>query len=686
MADILHIDFETYSACDLKKAGVHAYAEHPTTGVWCAAYAFDDGPVQIWVAGEPCPPEIDEHIRAGRAVWAHNAVFERLIIREILFRFFGWPALFIEQTHCTMAMAMAMALPPALDRAAAALGMAERKDHEGHRIMKQLAAPIVEKRRLLHPGPPKFCTPETHWELHVRLREYCKQDLVVERGLGKRLLQLSARQRRDWILNERMNDRGIAIDIESCKKALAFVEVEVERLNGEIHAATDGAIHTTGQNVAIVKWLQKNGLPQLNSLAKDEVLEALLDEELPPRVRKVLSIRQEAAKSSTKKIKAMLESVCKDGRARGTQQWCAAFTGRAGGRRLQPHNLPRPILDYATIQLIFDSGFNRDFIGLLGRPMHVLSDCLRSFLISAPGKTFVSADLAQIEARVLAWLAGQEDKLQAFREGKDLYCTTATNILRVLGKRDEPVTKKDATLRQNYGKTPELACGYQGGKHAFVTMGKNLGTQYLVKDAIQIVKGWRATNKQIVNYWYRLEEAALAAVASPGVPYYAGRIKFKTSGSFLICKLPSGRVIVYPYPRIERVRFTYEDDEGVSRTVEKDGLTYQTVHETDNQWGRTKTYGGKLAENVTQATAFDVLADGAYRLEGAGYPLVLTVHDEAVPEISLADLNYERVLSPAGHETKTALEHINAIMAVVPEWAPGLPIESSGWVGDRYRK
>jgi DNA polymerase bacteriophage-type len=343
----IHLDFETRSACDLKKAGTHVYSTHPTTSPWCMAYAFDDGPVSLWAPGRKMDKAADfaeqkgvvrlfEAIRAGATVTCHNAYFEWNIWNNVMAARHGWPELRHEQMRCTMAMAYALALPGSLENAAAAVGLKMAKDMDGHKLMMQMARP----RRVEEDGAAIWWDDEARKQ---RLYAYCRQDVEVERELEKRLLQLMPSEQELWILDQRINDRGIMVDLPAIDAALALVESEKARLDKEIARLTDGQVRTCNQVMEITDWIKGQGV-DVDGLAKADVTELLSYDALPDNVRAVLKCRQEAAKSSTAKLKAMKEAASADGRVRGCFQYHAATTGRWGGRKIQPQNFPRGVI------------------------------------------------------------------------------------------------------------------------------------------------------------------------------------------------------------------------------------------------------------------------------------------------------------------------------------------------------
>ena len=360
-------DYETRSAVNLKLSGVHAYAEDESTDVWCMSYCVDDGPVKIWKKGEPCPPEyVAAATEDGWTTSAFNAAFERAIESHIMVTRYGWPIIPVTRDRCTMAMAYAMALPASLENCAAALGLDIRKDMAGRALMLKMAAP----RKWLLPGDDGYLLARaqaaraqaaddpntatvlsdgvvlTWWglpEYREKLYAYCIQDTEVERGLSKRLMPLSPFEQDLWALDQAINDRGIRVDIPAIRNALAVVAVEKARLDGLMSRVTGGAVSACSQVAKLLEWAATQGV-DLTASAKADVIDALERKDLPLAVRDALELRQEAARSSTAKLKAMLNGASRDGRVRGTMQYHGANTGRWSGRRIQPHNFPRPSL------------------------------------------------------------------------------------------------------------------------------------------------------------------------------------------------------------------------------------------------------------------------------------------------------------------------------------------------------
>lgn len=654
----LHIDFETRSTADLKKTGVHVYATDPTTDLWCAAYAIDDGPVELWVPGEPCPPAIVDHILFDDGpVIAHNAPFERNIWRHILTPRYGWLEVPLERWRCTMAMAYAMSLPGSLENAAAAVGLTIAKDMAGHRLMLQMAKPRrVDGKQI------------TWWdqeEKRQRLYAYCQMDVEVERQLEMRLAPLPAFEQKLWQLDRIINERGVKVDAPLCVRAKKIVADHTDKLNGELSRITDGhvtAVTNTGQ---IIQYLRTHGL-DTGSIAKDQVQE-LLALDLPPVVRRVVEIREEGSKASVAKIDALLNGMSADGRARELLQYHAASTGRWAGRRFQPQNIKRPSfrdVDFAIDMLMSTDAETID--QFLGPPLSIVGDCLRGMVRADEGKKIVAADFSNIEGRVLAWLAGERWKVEAFHafdagEGPDLYKLAYSRSF------NTPVDSVTKDQRQ-IGKVMELALGYQGGVGAFQSMAVNYGLKVSDEVADDLKTKWRSAHPKVVSLWSDLDKAAFEAVDTGNV-VHCGRITFKVSGSFLVMRLPSRRCLYYAFPTIVSREMPWKDDAG--NPISRECVGYWGVNSYSRKWEQQYLYGGKIVENAVQAIARDVMAYAMFRIEEAGYPIILTVHDEIVSEPA-ADFGSK--------------EHFEALMREVPSWADGLPIAAKGFEAPRYRK
>jgi DNA polymerase bacteriophage-type len=655
---ILTIDFETRSHCDLKAHGLHNYAADPTTEPLCLGYAFGEEEPSIWTLGESLPRELVRYVANGGTVVAHNAAFELAIWNGVCFPKYGWPVLRIEQVVDTMVEAYAMGLPGALGPASAALGLASQKDAAGHRLMLVMCRPRDDGTWTETP------------EKLAALYEYCKQDVRAERALYERLLRLSPDEVALWRLDQTINARGFAVDTAAIAAAERIVVAETVGLNKRLFEVTGGAVSAVSNPGQLKDWLAARGFP-VDSVDKETVAGALaMRDDLPADVVTALTIRQEGGKASTAKLKALRARVSPDGRVRGTKQFHGAATGRWAGRDVQPDNFPRPVegTDYEDVIRLILSGSGEKINLLYGPPLKLVSESLRSMIIAPPGRILYGGDFSNIEGRGLAWCAGEEWKLDAFRAydagtGPDLYKVAYS---RSFGTPVDRVTKAERQV----GKVQELALGYQGGYGALATMAAAYGVVVPPKPADSQhpwVSAWRDAHPKVVRWWYALEDAARAAIREPGKTFSAGpsgrEVRFKVSGSFLWCRLQSGRVLCYPYARIGTAKTPWGS--------KPDAILYKYVNQTTRKWEEGPTYGGSLAENVVQAICRDILAAALVRLERAGYAIVLHVHDEAISERD----------SGTG-----SVEEFERLMVQSPEWAAGWPISVGAWTGKRWDK
>lgn len=635
------------------------------------AYAFNDDPVRILI-GRRLPPEIIEHVKAGGKVVAHNAAFEWHIWNNVMRPRWNWPVLKVSQLECTMARAYAMAMPGSLKMLAEALGVSSRKDMGGHALMMKMAKP----RKIHDDGRIEW------WEDADKLEQlyaYCKRDVEVERECDQLLLPLSEQEQALWQLDLRINARGIRVDNPAIKATQRSVERVMKRMDAAMHTATRGEVKKVSEAKRTLEWCKARGV-EIENLKKHEIKDWLDDPELPYEVREVLEIRSNSAKISVAKIETMKDMSLADGRIRGQFQYHGAATGRWAGRGVQVHNLPRPEGDWEDPKFQDDlltslttGVIDHDFIEVWYGPfMRVVSSCVRGYLIAEEGKELIGADLKSIEGVTLPWLAGEEWKLEVFRnhfwnDGEGVYQLAASKIF------GQPVAAcGKGSEYYLLGKVGELSCGYQGGKGAFQQMATNYGVKVPDEVADGVKTGWREAHPITVGYWYDCERAAIAAVKNPGGKYYAGakgrQVCFRVVGEYLWCQLPSGRCLAYPYPLLQMVPTFWGEDK---LAVTFMGTDSRVGSKTKGKWTRLSTYGGKLVENITQATARDILAEAMPRVEAAGYPIILHVHDEIVAEV------------PKGFGS---VEEIENIMSIVPKWATDLPIAADGFRGRRYRK
>lgn len=671
------LDFETRSALDLKTVGLFNYARHETTAVWCGAYTLSEtADPLVWTPDAPRPAALLDHVAAGHPVFAHNAAFELAIWNEVMVPRYDWPVLRPEQTYCTLAMAYAMALPGALEDAAKAVGLDVQKDLEGRALMLRMARPrkVNEDGSIIWWDEPAKL---------ARLYEYCKQDVRVERALHKRLLPLSETERKVWLMDYAINQRGVRADLESARAGVALAEQVKTHCNAELTTLTGGAAQTTTALGPLKAWLGTQGVT-VNSLDKEHLTDLLEQDDLPEPARKALILRQESSLASTAKLEKILELADEDGRLHNMLAYHGANTGRWAARGVQLHNLPRevpPTEQVERILALVRAGNMRAIDVLYGPPMSVLSQCIRGFFVPAPGHVLLAGDFSNVEGRGVAWFSGEQWKLDAFvaadnGTGPGLYELAYAKSFGV--PVEEVIAEGKKSSKRQTGKVQELSFGYQGGVGAARRMG---GRKVRDKSDAELdawKTGWRAVHPNVVSTWYDLQRAAIGAVQNPGTVRPAGapgrQVRFRVAGSFLWCQLPSGRVLCYPYPKL------LEDEYGPR-------LTYMTVPSPDDKkagriihdlgnssnWARVGTYGGSLMENVIQALCRDLLVHCMLLLHEAGAKIVLHVHDEIVAEV-------ER------EKAERARAWMERVMRAPPRWAAGFPLHADVEILTRYGK
>ena len=671
----LSIDIETYSDVDIKKVGLYRYAQSPAFTILLLAYSLDFGPVQVIDLASGGP-------RSCFPVWLHSALKDPNYIKHAynapfewycLCRFFRWdPAkegrVFLPQWRCTMLHGLCCGYPAGLDAVGKALGLPQdqRKLSAGKALIRYFCTPCAptktngqRKRNLPHHDPAK-------WDL---FKTYNAQDVVTEMEVERRLSAFPVPDavQAQWVTDQVINSRGIAVDLDLVCGALELDAAAREQYLTE--AAELSGLDNPNSVQKLTKWLQQELTEEnIPNLSKATVTE-LLGKDLPSEaVRRMLELRRELGKTSNKKYNALETAACADGRVRGLLQFYgAARTGRWAGRIVQPQNLPRTYIKTQLLPLARELTKKQQMDGLrlvFGSVPDTLSQLIRTAFIAAPGCTLVDADFSSIEARVIAWLAGEEWALEVFRTHGKIYEATAAQLYNV------PIEKivkgnPEYALRQ-YGKAATLALGYQGGASALITAG-HLGKDTPEEKLLDIRDRWRQKNQAIVNFWYMVDAAAKEAVQTGRqVELQNGPLAFArecdTAGEldFLTIRLPSGRKLYYARPHMGTNRFG------------QPSLCYFGQNQTSKKWQALETYGGKLAENITQAIARDCLAEAIDRVEGAGYPVVFHIHDEIVTEV------------PGGSQAD--LERITQLMGRVPAWAPGLPLNAEGWVNPFFKK
>lgn len=679
---VLHLDFETRSAVDLREVGLYNYARHESTDVWCMAWAIGDMEPEIWTPDDEGPnfKQLYNYVYHGRsndghAIFAHNAPFEMAIWHNICAPRYGFPVPDSDAMwNCTMSLAYAMGLPGNLEDAALAMGLHILKDAEGRGLMLRMCRPRSK------PGQPLVWWDEP--DKLARLYEYCRQDVRVERELHKRLMPLSDKERKVWLLDYKINQRGVAIDLPSVKAAIHLADTMKGRYDDELAKITGGAATTVTALAPLKEWLNEQGCHQaLAGLAKQDVADLLLEDNLPKPVRAALTIRQEAGKASNAKFKVMEAQAGADGRLHNMYQYHGAATGRWAGRAVQTHNLPRSMPKAEAVERILDlvrRGEHDAIDAIYGPPLSVVSSCLRSFFVAPPGKRLISGDFSNVEGRGQAWFAGEQWKLEAFRkadvkQGPGIYELTYAKSFGV------PVESvKNPSEERQVGKVMELAFGYQGGVGSFHVMAKTYGVKVSDQKADEFKEAWRAAHPRIKTVWYDIQNAAINAVRSPGDSYVCGhparQAKFKMAGSFLWCLLPSGRAICYPYPKLLEGQFgpqlTY-----MTVPSQEDRRKGKIIHDPHNSsnWARVATYGGSLFNNIIQGTCRDLLAGVMLQLDAAGAQIVIHTHDDCVIECE----------SEKTEQARVAMERL---MRTAPAWAAGFPLHADCGAAMRYGK
>ena len=645
MGRVLGIDIETFSDVDLIKCGVYAYADSPAFEVLLFAYSFDGEETQIidLAQGEAIPAEVESAIfNDSITKTAFNANFER----TCLSRFFG-TQLSPYSWHCSAVQAAMLALPRSLEDVGAVLGLDKQKMKEGKELIRYFCVPCKptkanggRTRNLPHHAPEK-------WEL---FKTYCKRDVDVEKGIRQKLhhFPIPESEMEMYRLDQEINDRGVLVDL-----ALVHQAISCESLHKEI--VTKRAYELTGlenpNSVAQMKgWLEGKGL-EIESLSKQAVSDLI--KETDGEVEELLRLRLLMAKTSVKKYEAMERSVCKNGRVHGLLQFYGANrTGRWAGRLVQVQNLPQNhIVDLELARNLVKQGRFEDLELFYDSTPNVLSELIRTAFVPKKGCRFIVADFSAIEARVLAWLAGEQWRLDVFASHGKIYEASASAMFHVP---IEEITK-GSPLRQK-GKISELALGYGGSVGALTSMGA-LDMGLAEKELSPLVSTWRNANPHITQFWWDVDAAAVRAVTEKRRTK-AGRIIFEYKSGILFVMLPSGRKLAYVKPRMAVNKFG------------RDGLTYEGISE-NKKWSQIETYGPKLVENIVQGTARDLLAEAMLRVEKAGYRIVMHCHDEIIAEV------------PEGFGS---VEDMSEVMAVQPEWANGLPLRADGYECAFYQK
>jgi DNA polymerase len=630
---MLWLDFETRSMCDLRAKGVYNYAQDASTDVLCMSYAFDDEDVVTWVPSQPFPARVRNYTGQIRA---HNAAFERLIFWYVLQINFK-----LDQFYCTATQARANCAPGSLEDVGRFAGASMKKDHRGAQLIRLMCV------------PPFKDSPE----LMAEMIKYCEQDVRAMRAISKGMRDLSADELLDYHVNEQINDRGVLVDVPLCHAAVKYASDELIEIEEIVKEVTEGAI-TSVRSPRMREWvwdrvdeearklMQKDDKVSIDKTVRANLLNC---DGVPPDVQEVIQCADDLWASSVAKFSrlAALADI-EDERVRGAFVFAGgSATGRASSYGAQVHNFTRKCAEQPddTRRAMVRGHAIVPRYGK--RVTDVLKGMLRPAIIPAAGKHLVVADWAAIEARVNPWLSGRgQDKLELFRAGEDVYRVNAAATFNI---RVDDVTKDQRQI----GKVQELACGFAGGVGAFAAMGRAYGISLPEHVAKRMVDSWRRVNSWSVPYWSALEESYTRAMRNKGREFKAGRITYLYDGQHLWYALPSGRILCYPYAKLE-----------------SDGVSYAKAAwkpaQDAKEWPRARLWKGLACENVTQAVANDLLRHALRQLDD----VVLHVHDEIVIETSDPD----------------AEQNLKRVMCTAPAWADGLPLNAEVETMKRYGK
>lgn len=649
----LSIDIETYSSVNLQKSGLYKYVQSPDFEILLFAYAYDDGPVQVvdLARGEKIPyfTVMDLH-RPEVEKTAFNAAFEYYCLSK----FFETR---LEQWRCTMVHGLYCGYPGSLDAVGKAMNFPDdkRKMAEGKALIRYFCIPCAatktnggRRRNLPDHDPAK-------WKL---FKEYCRQDVVTEREIKRRLSAhpVPTAEWQLWAVDQMINIGGVAMDEELISGALAVSAQVQDELKGRAQDIT--GLENPNSVAQLKQWLADNAV-EVDSLNKKAILALLEESSTSDDVKTLLKIRQEMAKTSVKKYAAMDAAICGDGRIRGLLQFYGANrTGRWAGRLVQVQNLPRNYLESLDTARELVKRRKVDALKVIyGNVPDTLSQLIRTAFIPGDGCKFVVADFSAIEARVISWLADEEWRLEVFRTHGKIYEASASAMFGVPLERIKK-GNPEYELRAK-GKVAELALGYQGSTGALIQMGA-LRSGLQEEELPGIVKRWRAANRRIEDLWYGTQQRVVNCILNGEASALPHGVMFTRDSQYLIITLPSGRKLYYHRPE---VRY---DEQGRPR------IYYWGVDQKTKKWGLIQTYGGKLVENIVQAVARDCLANAIMNLHMAGYKINFHIHDEVILEVP--------------KDSERGLEDAVALMCRVPVWAPGLPLNADGFEGDYYKK
>lgn len=659
MKQKLILDFETRSESPLKRTGGWIYSKHPSTKIICVGYGLKGEKRHVWKLKDN--PELPNHFRelinnSELPVIAHNSFFEYCIFNNTLVP--NYPeldCLRFERLDCTASRSSALALPRSLSGSSFAMDLRIQKDIEGRELILKYCKP----RKPTKKDPRFWLDDPADWE---RIYEYCKNDIEVEDDLDSKLLPLQPRERQVWELDQKINARGFYVDREAAEAAFKLIEEEKLLLEDETFSLTDCELSSPRQVQRTREWLRANHDIDLEKLDAKTVLKTLIRDDIPDQARRILEIRKSISRASTAKYKRFLDKIDPDdGRVRDSLVYHGASTGRWTGSGVQPQNFPRGTLRPDEVNLAIEIIKSKDLEllrMLFEDPMETMSSCLRGMILPTPGKELFCGDLSQIEVRVLFWLATEAIGLKAFEES-DIYIEMAKTIYNLSDEAWAALSKEEKAIKRQLGKQVILGSGFGMGDKKFKITCEGYAMDVSEELAKRAIYAYRNKYVKVKEFWKQLEQSAIYTVKT-GKQTRVNKISWKKEGNFLFCYLPSGRRLPYFKPK---VKITASPWGG------KETLCYMGINPKTKQFTEERTYGGKICENIVQGVARDIMVEAMFRFEDAGYECLLTFHDEILTENEFGDL-----------------DRFTELMKKRPDWALDLPIESSCFTADRYKK
>jgi DNA polymerase bacteriophage-type len=664
MTNIVSIDFETRSREKLKLSGAIRYAMDSSTDAICLAYALNDEPVKLWIAGQPLPSDLSQWHTEGFIFFAHNMGFDRNIWNHVMTKRYGWPELPIEQTQCTQALALYYSLPYPLDLLGDFLESDTRKDKRGKQLIDLLSVPNKKTG--------KFTMPEDAPELYLEMYAYCKQDVETERAIHHKMaalggsMHLPPLEQSLWYVDQYINEKGIPFDLEAVLKLADIADLGRARYLETIDKLTQGKITKMGSPKQLIAWCADQDF-ELENAQKNNLKEILLRDDVAPEVRELLELRLSGAKSSLAKLQSIQDCIGQDGYIRGCFQFfMASPTHRFGGRLVQSQNLPKAIFikdpdkidDLIKFLKSVDAETGLNYLYMVyGNPLAILSDCLRAMICAPENKSLVCMDYSAVEARVAAWLAGEEWVLDAYRKydaegGYDIYQQLYSKMFGV------PLDQVDPEGRQ-LGKTSELMFSFGGGWGAVQRMTKGQRRQFEFDEAEMLKNKWRKARPKTTKTWADYDKLARQAYANPGKRFTHTQMAFTYTGYFLIMENKAGNKMFFPGFKVDNSANTmaYKALVGQSKKI----IGYENV------------YGGKFFHNATQGTAFLILAHALINLYKEEKDVRLHSHDE----VGILVLD---------KETESEYNTLQTIMLKKQTWFKDLPLAAKGFAAKRYRK